>query len=101
MVQFNEDKQKRRLAEFKKNEEEELAAILSQKYGLEYIDLTRITINTDALRLIPELEARDHSLAVFDIVNKKIKVAVLSPKNDKTIESINNLVNAGYEPTLY
>jgi type II secretory ATPase GspE/PulE/Tfp pilus assembly ATPase PilB-like protein len=101
MVQFNEEKQKQRLSELHKSEEEQLAEILSQKYGIQYIDLSRITINTDALRLIEEKEARANDLAVFDIINKKIKVALQSPNNAATVQSIEDLKQKGYEPTLY
>ncbi len=101
MVQFNEEKQKARLADLKKTEEEKLAEILSQKYGVLYADLSRITINTDALRLVPEKEARENKLAVFDIVNKSVRVAIQSPNNAATTESLNKLKEKGYASTLY
>ncbi|HZS43218.1 MAG TPA: GspE/PulE family protein [Candidatus Paceibacterota bacterium] len=101
MVQFNEEKQKARLADLKKSEEEKLAEILSGKYGLQYIDLSRITINTDALRLIPEEAARRNKMAVFDVVNKNIRVAIQTPNNPSTTETLNELKEKGYFPIVY
>lgn len=84
MVKFNEDKQNAKLEEFRKKEEEDLAKLLSNRYGIPYINLAAIPINTDALRLIPEATARDAKTAAFDVVGKKLKVVILSPKNEKT-----------------
>ena len=83
MVQFNEDKQNAKLEEFRKKEEEDLAELLSGRYGIPYINLATVPINTDALRLIPEAVARDSKAAAFDAAGKKLKVVVLSPSNEK------------------
>lgn len=101
MVQFDEEKQNRRLDELLKKEEEDLARTLSGKYGLEYLDLSRMSINSDALRLVPEAEAREAKIAVFDMVNKKLNVAVLSPQNEKTVRALKNLEERGFQPILY
>ena len=61
-----EEKQKKILNDLRKNEEEEIVKILATRYGLEFIDLKNITINTEALRLISEEIAREAKMAVFD-----------------------------------
>ena len=99
--EFDEEKQNRRLEELLKKEEEDLAQTLSTKYGIQYIDLSQTSISTDALRLLPEALAREAKLAVFDIVNRKISVGVLSPQNPKTIETVESLKSKGFAPTLY
>lgn len=101
MINFDEEKQIKRLDELKKKEEEDLARILSTKYGISYIDLVPTAINTDALKLIPEKKARESKIAVFDITNKKIKVAVQSPANTDTQEAIRELEEKGYSPTVF
>lgn len=85
-----------KLAELRRKEEEELAAILSQKYGATYIDLSRVTINSEAIRIIPEAVARDASVAAFDIVGKKISLAMRSPANDKVQTLKADLTKQGY-----
>lgn len=84
MIKFNEDKQNAKLEEFRKKEEEDLAELLSGRYGIPYLSLATVPINTDALRLIPEAIARESKVAAFDVVGKKLKVAILSPNNEKT-----------------
>ncbi len=93
----NEEKQEKRLEELRKKEEEEVIQILATRYGLNYIDLKVISINTEALRLVPEELAREAKLAVYEKVAKKIKVAVFSPKNDKAIIILNKLEADGYK----
>ena len=101
MVTFDEDKQNQRLSDFKRKEEEDVAEILSQKYGLEYVDLSRIAINNDALRLLNESESRTAKIGLFNIVDKKLSVAVASPNNPDTVEAVKKLEERGYKTTLY
>jgi len=96
LLTFDDDKQKKRIEELYKKEEEDLARILSKKYGIPYIDLTVQTIDTNGLRLIPEDEARDAKLAIFDLVGRKIRIAVLSPSREKTQSVVKMLEGHGY-----
>jgi len=95
-VNFDEEKQEKRLDEFHKKEEEDIAQIVAQRYGLEYVNLMPVPINMDALRLVPDAEAHDARIAAFSLIGKKIKVAVVSPVNPKTIAVIDRLTAAGY-----
>lgn len=101
MIKFNEDKQDAKLGEFRRKEEEDLAELLSGRYGIPYINLATVSINTDALRLIPEAVARDSKAAAFDAVGKKLKVALLSPSNEKTALLLKKLGEDGYEVMPY
>jgi len=101
MVQFDEEKPNLRLEELHKKEEEDLAKTLSEKYGLPYADLLLTPINIDALRVIEEDEAREAKIAPFNIVNKKLSVAVKSPNDTLTQTAINNLEKKGYQVDVY
>ncbi len=101
MVEFNEDKQNKRVTDLKKHEEEELTKMLSQKYGIGYLDLSVIPINIDALRVIREEDAREAQMAVFNVTDKKVDVAVLSPNNQKTLERIEEIKTNGFIPTIF
>jgi type IV pilus assembly protein PilB len=100
-VQFDEDKQKRKLSELLRKEEEDLVQILSGKYGLEYVNLLGAPVNTDALRLIPEETARKAQLAAFALINKKIKIASRNPEDAKAQAVLTELKSKGWEPELY
>ncbi|MDD2935239.1 MAG: GspE/PulE family protein [Candidatus Pacebacteria bacterium] len=101
MVNFDEEKQIKKLDELHKKEEEDLAKILSEKYGVSYTDLSVTPINTDGLKLIPEAKARENNIAVFDILDKKIKIAVISPNNEGAKKIIAELEKDGYTTNIY
>ena len=101
MVTFDEDKQKKRIDDLRKSEEENLAQILSSKYGVSYLDLTVNPINIDSLRMITEQEAREANVAVFNEVDKVISMGVLSPQSQKTSEVVTKLQDRGYKVQIY
>jgi type II secretory ATPase GspE/PulE/Tfp pilus assembly ATPase PilB-like protein len=100
-IQFDEDKQKRRLNDLLHKEEEDLVQMLSGKYNLEYVNLTITPVVSDALRLIDEQTARAAQVAGFALINKKVKVAARNPQDEKTAAALEGLKAKGYEPELY
>ena len=101
MVIFKEEKQKKQLRELRLKEEEDLAKILAEKYEIPYLDLSTVSINTDALRLIPEKDAQEARLAAFRLVGKELHIATASPLQEKTTMTIDGLKQQGYKPFLY
>ena len=97
MTQFNEKKQDERLHELRAREEEQLAEMLSAKYGVEYTDLTSKSIETDALRLIPEEQARAAEMAAFNKVNKQIFVAMRAPERTDALKIVADIERLGYQ----
>src|SRR3990167_1151870 len=101
MVVFADDEQQKRLDFLRKREEEELAQVLSGKYGVQYVDLSLVAVNVDALRVITEAEAKDAEAAAFGRVGKKLSVAVRAPENPKVKILAAKLHDMGYDVTLY
>ncbi len=100
-TQFNEKKSEERLEELRSREEEQLAEMLATKYGVEYVDLTSKSIDTDALRLVSEAEARASELAVFHRVNKSLFVAMRAPERTDSLTTVANLEHMGYAVRRY
>ena len=101
MISFDDEKQKEKLQELRRKEEENLAQIMAGRYGIAYIDLTIAPINIDALRTIEEKDAEGANIVAFDILDRKLKIAVLSPENPQTQLIIKSLENQGFVTTLY
>ena len=99
-VQFDEDKQNRKLGELKEKEEEDLARMVAERHEVEYLDLSSVPIDMDALRLIPETQAREAHVAPVGQIGKRVKIAVLSPTNEKVQEILNGLKEKGYDVSL-
>src|SRR3989344_4240045 len=96
-TQFDEKKQEESVEELHAREEEKLAQILSQKYGVEYVDLTSKSIDSDALRLVAEEEARTSEIAPFRKINKKLFVAMRAPERDDSLQAVEKLTHLGYQ----
>lgn len=101
MVEFDEEKQQKRIEMLHDKEQEELANILSDKYGLKYVDLSVISIDPRSLRLISKEHAQKARLAPFKKIGSKISIAVKNPNDQKTMEAINSLKERGYEIEQY
>ncbi len=101
MVQFDDTKQNERLSELYEQEEETLARTLSQKYGVEYVDLTRVSIDTDALRLVTEEQARKVEIAPFRKIGKKVFVAMRAPNRTDSLQAIQEIERLGYQTRLF
>ena len=95
-TQFNEKKSEERLHDLRSREEEQLAEMLAGKYGVEYVDLTNKAIDSDALRLVPEAEARAGEIAAFHKLNKTLFVAMRAPERADSLTSVANLEHMGY-----
>lgn len=98
---FDEEKQNKKLSELHYVEAEKLAQTMSSRLGLPYIDLSKFSINTDALRLIDEELAKEAHLAGFKIIGKNLSIATTSPQTDAVQKIIADLENKGYRITVY
>ena len=96
-TQFNEKKQEERLEELRHREEEQLAEVLSHKYGIDYVDLTSKSIDTDALRLVPEAEARSTEVAAFRKQNKVIMLGMRAPERPDALQVVEKIEHLGYQ----
>jgi len=101
MVHFEDEKQKQKLTELRLKEEESLVRMLSDKYGIPYIDMSGAPISNKAVGLVDEKEAREALLGAFDINKKTLRVAIFSPINEKTTALLSNLERKGYKMELY
>src|SRR3989344_5580363 len=96
VTDFDEEKQNKQLEDLHKEEEEQLVASLAEsKYHLPYIDLYRLGIDNEALRIIPEKEALEMKVAPFKLFGKNIFIAVHSPNEElfKRLREIAERIN--------
>src|SRR3989338_6918707 len=102
MATFDEEKQNKQLDDLYKKEEEQLVASLAEsKYNLPYIDLYRIGIDNEALRSIPEAEAREMKVAPFKLFGENIFIAVRSPSDNLFKKLKDEMERHSLKPTFY
>ena len=102
MAIFDDEKQKRQLDELRAEEEENLIRVLAEsKYSLPYINLKPIPIENEALRAIPEEEAKKWEAAPFRLLGKNLHVAVFSPNKPGVKEMLDDLTARNFKVFLY
>jgi len=82
-------------------EAEDLAQTLAARYKLPYLDISKTPINTDALRLIPEKEARQAEILAFSVNGKNINLALTSPNRPEAKIIIDDLKNKNFVLNIY
>ncbi len=92
----HEEKIQQKLEALLHKEEEESTKLLSQKYKLPYVDLFIFPIESDALLVLSENDARTGEIAVFQITGKRLKIAVRNPERETTRAALKRLENAGH-----
>lgn len=98
---FNDEIQNLKLDNLRKDEEEELVKLLSDKYNLPYIDLRGLAPEPDAMLFIKEDDARAAGLVAFKLVGRKIYLATLSPNGEKLEDLLHPLEEQNYELILF
>jgi len=78
--------------EFKEREIREKA----EKMELRYINLKKISINDDFLRIISKKESLHTNSLIFFQIGKKLRLATSTPRNKKTKKLISKLKESGY-----
>lgn len=99
---FDEEKQNKQLEDLRKEEEEQLVKTLAEsKYGLPYIDLSRLGIDNEALRSIPEKDAREMNMGPFKLSGKNIFIGVRTPSPDLLGSLKEDMERRGFVANFY
>lgn len=101
MVFLADEKNQEQIDDMRKKEAEDLARLLARKYNLSYLDLSRMTIELDALKILPETEAREGRLVIFQKVGKKLQIAIESPNPENTQRILRRLENDDYKLNIF
>ncbi|MBP9817120.1 MAG: type II/IV secretion system protein [Candidatus Pacebacteria bacterium] len=98
---FDDAGQDAKLAAIREKEEEDLAQVLSSRYGVSYTDLGVVPIDVDALRLIPEERARAAEVVAFAKIARQVSVALRNPKNPALAAELAELEARGFVLTKF
>jgi type IV pilus assembly protein PilB len=93
---FDTTRETAKLAEVREREEEDVARILSDKYGMTYADLSLKAIDSEALRVIPKEEAQLAEAAAFLKTAEMLSLAIHNPNNPALAKLIEDLTRRGF-----
>ena len=85
------------LAKLRRDGEERAAQQLAQKLGLPYADLSKTPISLEAVKVVPEAQARDGKAAVIEESGKKLALVAINPELPATKKLIEDLIAQQYE----
>jgi len=89
-----------RITALREEAEERDARRRAEAEGLPYLDLGVATVDPDALTLVPEERERRAKAAPVELKEKRLKLAVYSPKLKEAEELVEDLGAKGYEVDL-
>ncbi len=92
---------KTHIAELHRQGEERQAQRLANQLGYSYVDLTKTPVSVEAVRVIPEKEAKEAKLVATELKVKKLAVAALNPKIPATQKAIKDLEAKKYEVKIF
>ena len=99
---FDEEKQKKALADIRIEEEEQLVQMLAEsKYGVPYVNMDRLGVDNESLRAISEKDARDLEIGPFKLSGKNIYIAVLRPTKELLSKLKEELTRKNLVPAFY
>jgi len=97
MLDAPQDDLKRKLAQLHRDGEERAAERLAERLGLSYIDLAKTPVSLDAVRLLPEVEARTAQAAAIELKGEKVALAAINPELPATKKIVEELAARKYE----
>lgn len=101
MQSDQEDLALRRLADLRKEEEENLVQTLSDSHGLPYVNLRSFAPEGDAMRYVAKEDSLKASFVPFKLIGHNLHVAVISPENEMTKLLVKNLETRGLSVIMY
>jgi type II secretory ATPase GspE/PulE/Tfp pilus assembly ATPase PilB-like protein len=89
------------LAKMNREAEERDAQRRADQLKFPYLNLALLPVETEALALVSEKEAKDAQIAVIEIKNKDIVVAVFDSSDPKAANQIKTLEGKGFKPKVF
>lgn len=68
--------------------EEQILKVIESQFGIQYVDITKVYIDAEAVKMIPEELCRKHAVAAIEVANGEITLAMKDPLNYYAIEDI-------------
>jgi type II secretory ATPase GspE/PulE/Tfp pilus assembly ATPase PilB-like protein len=89
------------IAKIWQEKEEQLAQKLAELTNFPYINLNYTFIHPEVLNLIDSKKAQEVNCVIFWLDANKVKLGVIDPKNEKTLNFIESLKNKGYQVEIF
>ena len=78
----------------------EVMSAIAEYHGLQFIDLTEVTIPPAVIELVPESVARENFVLPMDLENGILKIILSDPTDSDTIQKLQFILNKDIQPVL-
>ena len=95
-IKKREEELEKKLKEIQVKEHEEEYSARAAKFGLPFSTLKGVPIDTEALNMLSEEEARQSNIAILYKNENKLIVALLDPENQNTQKVVDSLKKQGF-----
>lgn len=97
MLDAPRDDLKEKIAKLHRDGEERAAERLAERLGLSYVNLEKTPVSLDAVRIIPEPEAKNAKVAAIELKSGKMALAAVDPELPATKQAIDALTAKQYQ----
>ncbi len=77
--------------------EDTLAKAIAKQFGLKYVDLDRVTLPSDATKIIPEDLIKRHNILPLSVSNGRLKLVISDPMDLDMMDSVRLRLNTELE----
>ncbi len=86
-----------KLLRLRREGEERAAQRVAETHNLLYVDISKAPISLEAVKVVPEAEAREAKVAGLEIKVRKLALAVVDPELPATKKAISDLISKRYD----
>ncbi len=80
--------------------EEQILKVIETQFGIQYIDIEKVYVDGEAVRMVPEEMCRKHTIVPIEVLNGEITLAMKDPLNYYAIEDIKLFVSLPIKPVI-
>ena len=80
--------------------EQQLAKVLSLQWGMPYVELSSLEIDSDVVKVVPQHLAHRHKVLAIEKTRKKLKLAIADPLNVVAFDDVRLVTGLEIEPVV-
>src|SRR5438093_507672 len=80
--------------------EQQLAKVLSLQWGMPYVELSSLEIDSDVVKVVPQQLAHRHKVLAIEKTRKKLKLAIADPLNVVAFDDVRLVTGLEIEPVV-
>ena len=68
--------------------DEQIMKVIEAQFGIQYLDITKVYIDSEAVKMVPEEVCRKHTIVPIEVMNGEVTLAMKDPLDYYAIEEV-------------